>query len=79
MPALAPADLIESTTGALRVTVTVSDGGSGLVGMVPQIDYYVTGGAYDGYESMTNLSGDTWYFDIPDQTWAPLVQPSRGG
>lgn len=68
-----PLNLQEDFVGPLRIKVTISDAGSGLTGQVPQIDYYLSGGFYDGYESMINEAGNTWYFDI-DLDWG-----SNGG
>ncbi len=65
-----PADLTEDTVGRFRVSVQVTDeGGSGLEGKTPQIDYHIgTETQYDGYENMT---GGSWFFDIPEppDTW----------
>ena len=65
-----PEDLTEDTVGRFRVSVQVTDeGGSGLAGKIPQIDYHIgTETQYDGYENMT---GGSWLFDIsePLNTW----------
>ena len=67
-----PADLQENSSDALRITVTLTEAGSGLTGKIPQIDYYATGNQYNGFENMTNESGNTWYFDITNPTWENL-------
>lgn len=68
-----PANLNEDSIGTLRVSVTVFDnGGSGLAGQTPQYDFNFGDGNYDGYENMTNIEGDNWYFDIPTQNWDML-------
>lgn len=62
----APADLSTSATGPLHVSVKVGDDFSGFGSNVPQLDYYLTGASYDGYEAMTQLDAVTWIFDIPE-------------
>ena len=68
-----PSNLTEDSIGVFRITVSVVDvGGSSLVGQIPQFDYRIGTGSYDGYDDMFNVSDDTWYFDIPAQDWDAL-------
>lgn len=68
-----PEDLTEDSEGAFRISVLATDeGGSGLQGKIPQIDYHIGQETqYDGYENM--ISG-SWHFDIsePTETWNSL-------
>jgi hypothetical protein len=67
-----PTDLTEDTKGRFRISVRVTDDGSGLTGKVPQIDYHIgTETQYDGFENMITEDGKTWYSDIlePANTW----------
>lgn len=65
-----PINLTEDSSGDFRVALSVADiGGSGIAGQIPQIDYRIGIGSYDGYQAMTNLSGNVWYFDIPSKDW----------
>ncbi|MBM3212837.1 PEGA domain-containing protein, partial [Candidatus Poribacteria bacterium] len=68
-----PPDITEDSKGRLRISLQVTDeGGSGLEGKVPQIDYRIGRNArYDGYENMITEDGKTWQFNIfePLETW----------
>jgi hypothetical protein len=67
-----PTDLTEDTKGRFRISVRVTDDGSGITGKVPQIDYHLgTETQFDGFENMITEDGKTWYFDIlePSNTW----------
>ena len=65
-----PVDLTEDSVGPFVVTLTVADsGGSGLEGQTPQFDYHLSSGAYDGFQNMTNVSGNTWSYTVPAQDW----------
>jgi hypothetical protein len=68
-----PADLTEDTIGRFQISVQVTDeGGSGLGGKIPQIDYHIgTDTKYEGYENMLSDDGRVWRFDIPEplETW----------
>jgi hypothetical protein len=64
-----PADLTEDTTGKFRVSLQITDSGSGLTGKITQFDYHIgTETKYEGYKNMTSEDGTTWYFDIPEPT-----------
>lgn len=64
-----PGDVTEDTTGPITVTVSLSDsGGSGLEGMIPELDWHL-GGGYNGWQAMSHLQGNTWWFVVPAQDW----------
>jgi WD40 repeat protein len=61
-----PQVLSKDYKGNFRLSVRISDDGSGLEGNIPQIDYHISAEtSYDGYENMT-ASGDFWSFDVPE-------------
>jgi hypothetical protein len=64
-----PADLTEDTVGKFRVSVQITDSGSGLSGKIAQFDYHLgTETKYEGYKNMTTEDGTTWYYDILEPT-----------
>ena len=68
--ATVPDDLEPTSAGAFTVTVDLTDPepASGLDG-VPQLDWFLSGDYYDGWEDMTG-GPTTWQFVIPDQDWS---------
>jgi len=64
-----PADLTEDTVGKFRVSVQITDSGSGLAEKIAQFDYHIGNDTkYEGYKNMTTDDGTTWYYDIPEPT-----------
>jgi len=64
-----PADLTEDTVGNFRISVQITDSGSGLSGKIAQLDYHIGNETkYEGYKNMTTDDGTTWYYDISEPT-----------
>jgi hypothetical protein len=64
-----PADLTEDTVGKFRVSVQITDSGSGLSGKIAQFDYHIGNETkYEGFKNMTTDDSTTWYYDIPEPT-----------
>jgi len=66
------ADLQQATVGPYRVLLRLEGpdaGNKDLALVIPQIDYALSDGLYDGFEKMTRQEDMTWVFDIPDLGW----------
>jgi WD40 repeat protein len=67
-----PQVLSKEYSGNFRISLLITDNGSGLEGKTPQIDYHIgSDTAYSGYKNMT-AEGDIWYYDIsePSGGWS---------
>ncbi len=62
---MTPPDVNTATTGSITITVSVNDALSGVSG-APGLDYRYSSTSYNGYETMTFVSGNTWSFNIPE-------------
>ncbi|MDI6791398.1 MAG: S8 family serine peptidase [bacterium] len=73
---LSPSDLTGSSSGPFTVQVEIVEAGSGLSGSVPQFDYRIDPGNYDGYEDMTSEGGSSWSYQIPEPVggWASQIE-----
>lgn len=67
-----PANITEDSKGSFKVSVKITDNGSGLNGKIAQFDYHIgTDTKYEGYKNMTSQDGTTWVYEIPEPstTW----------
>ncbi|MBN2416618.1 hypothetical protein JXO52_12300 [bacterium] len=65
---LNPADIDNQTVGAVTVTLDIADNLTGISLNIPQFAYKIGTDTYTTPANMTQGSGDTWSFAIPEPT-----------